>query len=122
MNDGETVKTGVIDYKDYPMVVQDMRYTIKTHRVWFGSIALILLYASIIIDRRTMVMCEKNIYQECKKSKTDFDFFPDKQSSPTSCRCPQLWMPQPLCRHSNREDSVPLHLTPSNHIGPEPLP
>ena len=45
-----------------------------------------------------------------------------EQNSPMSSLCPQSSSPHPLWLHSKREDSVPLHLTSSNHIGPEPLP
>jgi len=44
------------------------------------------------------------------------------QEIDTSSPCPQLWLPQPLCRHCVILDSLPLQLTSSNQILPLPAP
>ena len=42
-------------------------------------------------------------------------------TTPTSSTCPQLWTPQPICRHWTKS-LVLQQSTSSNHIGPVPSP
>ena len=42
--------------------------------------------------------------------------------TPTSSSCPHVVIFQGACPHSDRRDSVPLHETRSNKIGPTPAP